>query len=326
MKSTPSSDQSNEEPDQQAVNSVFDFLYYDAIRISSFLAQFDPSGSLTQLATTERAHRSRKSTLNTQGAGSVGVLKGTISEGTDAVSEYGKQSLKTYDTRWANALAFLDYAEQHELLRRDLSTSGIGDLVVFSGDLSLFDLGILKKVWDMPAMRKTIIAGAKEAESDGSPISQRMSRSQRRQQGSSKKADAKIGNEAEAALEMLSVLPHSIQASISDENDNVWCTLREDSITVAPSDLALKHGMSIGNDWNIVGVLDANPDIDAAMNDGTPFEIAKQMVAGSKLGMLALLMGTNVIPAARAMLGRPTDAYGVTPLLLFRQISPKPGT
>lgn len=318
MKSLPPNDQSTQEPDHEERNSVFDFLYYDATRISAFLAQFEASGSLTQIVTTERAHRSKKEVVSTQAGGSAGFVKGTITDGTDVLAEYGQQSNKTYDTRWVNALAFLDYIDQRQLLRRDLTTSGIGDLVIFSGSLSLFDLGILKKVWDMPAVKKTMINGIKGQDSE---VSEALSRSQRRRTSHGNKPSSKAENEAEMAIELLSVLPHSIQASVSDVENSVWCTFREDSITITPSDLFMKHGLSIGEDWNIVGVLDATPDIDYAMDDGTPFEIAKQLIAGSKLGMLALMMGPALVPAIRAMLGRPGDAYGVTPLLVFRSIS-----
>lgn len=324
VKSLPPNDQSDVEQDQAEENSVFDFLYYDAGRISAFLSQFDASGALTQIVTSERAHRSRKNATSSQASGSLGVLKGGLVDGTDTIAEYGQQSNRTYDTRWANALAFLDYAEQQSLLKRNLAGAGMGEFVLFSGNLAVFDLGILQKVWDKPGIKKTIIAGAKAHPPQSQEGGEKLNRAQRRRLSMANRANGKPESEAELAIELLSVLPHSIQAAVSDEDDSVWCTLREDSLTVSPGDLMLKHGLSIGYDWNIVGILDAAPDINTSMSDGTPFEVAKQMVAGSTLGSLALLLGPQLIPAVRVMLGRPADAYGITPLLIFRSIAPVP--
>ncbi|MBW6422803.1 hypothetical protein KX729_15200 [Rhizobium sp. XQZ8] len=123
------------EQDQPENGSVYDFLYYDQTRISSFLAQFDPSGHLTNITNNERAHRSRKKNLSTQAAGSAAVVKGSITDFTDTVAEYGKQVTKSYDPRWANALAFLDYLEQENLLNREIEASRIGEIVLIKGDL-----------------------------------------------------------------------------------------------------------------------------------------------------------------------------------------------
>ncbi|WP_439618292.1 DUF6414 family protein [Shinella sp.] len=313
-----SNDQSTVELDQEDGNSVFDFLYYDSARVSSFLAQFDPSGHLTQITTTERAHRGKKDSSSTQAGGSAGIIKGMVTGTLDNTSEYGKQQNRTYDTRWANALAFLDYLTQRDFLKHDLAKSAIGDLVLYSGSLSVLDLGILKQMWNLPVVRKTIIAGAggRPDNETGSALNRKHRRKFEKVAGPQKSASS----EAEIALELLSVLPHSIQAAVSAGDTSVWCTLREDSITVTPSDLFMKHGMAIGERWNIVGVLDAFPDSDTVLKDGTALESAKQFIAGSKLGSLAMMLGPDLAPAFRAMLGRPTSSYGFTPLLIFREV------
>jgi hypothetical protein len=46
---------SDPEPDGQSTDSVYDFLYHDARRVASLLAQFDPSGHLTGIKQTESA-------------------------------------------------------------------------------------------------------------------------------------------------------------------------------------------------------------------------------------------------------------------------------
>ncbi|WLD95987.1 hypothetical protein PX860_10445 [Agrobacterium leguminum] len=319
--SKESSRASDAEQDPQDASLVFDFLYYDASRIASFLSQFDPSGHLTQISNTERAHRTSKKVSSIQGGGSAGVVKGSLTDTTDALSEYGQQNSRTFDTRWVNALSFLDFVSQRELLVRDIHQAGMGDFVLFSGALSMFDLGMLKSVWDLPAVKKAVLAGA-QMQPDLSSENSNLSRSERRRLNrGAEKSKSAAPSEAEMALQLLPILPHSIQASVSDEDTSVWCTLREDSITINPSDLFMKHGMFIGDDWNMVGILDAIPDGDLTLDDGTPLEIARQFVAGHRLGALTANLGPFLAPAVRMMLGRPADAYGFTPLLIFRSVS-----
>ena len=81
------------------------------------------------------------------------------------------------------------------------------------------------------------------------------------------------------------------------------------------SDLLLKHGSIIQGEWAIVGVLDAMPD-GGAPAEGYDAEFAS-LLGGSVIGTAAAHLG----PVARNMLGRPAGSYGMTPLLIFREIS-----
>ncbi|MBW6422802.1 hypothetical protein KX729_15195 [Rhizobium sp. XQZ8] len=148
-----------------------------------------------------------------------------------------------------------------------------------------------------------------------------LNRKDRRKSGIGKPA-SKPPNDAELMVEMLPVLPHAIQAAVSTYYASAWCTLREDSITIAAADLYMKHGISIEGKWAMVGILDAMPDIEASMDDGTPYEVAKQVIAGSKLSMAGFMLAPHLVAPVRGLLGRPPSSYGLTPLLLFRSVSP----
>ena len=322
MPSRKQSDQSTTAPAEPESVSVYDFLYYDAARIASFLSQFDPSGHLTQITNNERAHRGKKESTSVQAAGSVAIVKGTISDGTDLTSEYGKQISRSYDPRWANALAFLDYLEERALLNRNVSEAPIGQIVLHKGELSIFDLSILQKMWALPTIKKSVIAGAKQ--SAGLGVEQATgNRHERRKSGAShRKVASAEESQAELGLELLSVLPHSIQAAVSVDNLSAWCTLREDCITVSPADLFMKHGLTISGQWAMVGIVDALPDDQTEIPDsGVTVEQAKQVIAGAKLGALGYMLAPSLVPPVRMMLGRPADSYGVTPLLLFRSVT-----
>ena len=118
---------------------------------------------------------------------------------------------------------------------------------------------------------------------------------------------------------MLATLPHAVQAAITERGgpqDRVtWCSLRDENLIVPGSDLLLKHGVRIAGEWSMLGILDALPDAAVA---GSP-ELA-QMLSAFSLGSLGAVIGP-MAPAIRTMLGRPTDAYGMTPLLIFREVS-----
>ncbi|MGP4749878.1 DUF6414 family protein [Agrobacterium pusense] len=313
-----SNDQSNGEQDQQEENSVFDFLYYDVSRIASFLSQFDDSGHMTEL------RRSESAVSKSQKAGTM-EFKASIL----AASGGGKDELRTeksaerlnqrsYDPRWVNALSFLDYADQAQLLNRDIETSSIGQLVLFKGELSLFDMGLLKNVWSMPTAKKHMIAGAGQTDQSGSTAS--LNRRERRKSSATAKNDA--ASEAALGLELMSVLPHSVQVAVSSDESSVWTTLREENLTVSPSDLFMKHGMCIDGEWAIVGILDAHPDYDLEGLEagGVPLKQAKQMLAAMRLGGFAALIGTQFTDVVRQLLGRPAQSYGFTPLLIFREL------
>ena len=114
--------------------------------------------------------------------------------------------------------------------------------------------------------------------------------------------------EKQLALEILPFLPHFVQARVLTGAAMVWSTLADGGLTTSTGDLLLKHGALIAGKWNMVGVLDAVPD---AMASPAPVqEFEGYMKAIQVLGDIA-----------RPLLGRPKDAYGMTPLLIFREVS-----
>lgn len=299
--------------EEPTTGSVFDFLYYDNARISSFLSQFDNFGHLTSITHGERAHRSKNTSVKSQIDGSAYVVKGSTATQTDTSSEYGEDSHRTYDPRWANALFFLDYLDQHKLLQRNITEANIGQIVIFSGELALFDMGLLKGLWGLPSVKRAMLQGAEEDGASGN-------RHDRRKGATQKKPPKSDREQAiEMATDMLSVLPHSVQTSISNDDGSTWSTLKEDCLTVSASDLFMKHGMTISGSWNVVGILDARPQ-DEEFADLDAFN---QLNAGITLGGMATMLVPHLIPAIRPLLGRPGSSFGLTPLLLFREVGPE---
>ncbi|RCS21351.1 hypothetical protein DUT91_24730 [Phyllobacterium salinisoli] len=295
----------------QRTDSVFDFLYYDTARISSFLSQFDAFGHLTEITHREHANRNKSTVVANKLDGNTLLVKGSISSETDAASEYGQDSQRTYDPRWANALNFLDYLDENRLLQRDISVARIGQFVLASGSLAAFDMGLLRGMWSLPSIKRAMNQGVKVQDGIGN-------RHSRRKDAVTKPAGQTGAEQSiELATDLLSVLPHSIQSSITHDNMSVWASLKEECLTVSPVDLFMKHGMTIAGTWSFVGILDARPEDENFLS-----ELASQTIAGTTLGGLGGMLVPHLVPAIRPLLGRPATSFGITPLLLFRQVGP----
>lgn len=270
-------------------DSVYDFLYVDSRRIGLLLSQLGQDGVLTELT------RATDTSSETGGGLDLKVVKTDIKEGE-------KVSLtRRFDPQWLMPLRFLDLAQ--EMVVREIDQVRVGQLSLVSGSLAILDLGTLKALWDMPGVQKLMAAGMKD-----------------HQVGGDRNAQARAEAQKLALLKMitdiLKVLPHGVQARLrTTAKDTVWCGLQETSLIGSAADLLLKHGAALSGTWNILGILDALPD--SASDDASAALIAE--LQGEVAHMVATLA-----PVARSSFGRPAQAYGMTPLLIFRRVLPKP--
>jgi len=178
----------------------------------------------------------------------------------------------------------------------------------------VLDLGIVKFAWDVQGLRSIIEKGVTDALEPGireQAVSQ-PSQNHNKLMGNIKQVRQEAIRTGKLVTEVLSKLPHTIQVRLLTENgETVYGGLSEVGLTGNSTDLMLKNGLLVQGHWNILGVLDALPDQTSADHD----EIAPGLVGG----MLTLLLGA-LAPIMRQV-GRPGEAYGVTPLLIFRDVS-----
>ena len=279
---------------QSKGDSVFDFIYVDTRRISLLLSQLDSDGVLTEMT------RQADETAELSGGFDLKVLKAGAKEG-------AKSSLsRRFDPQWLIPLKFLDAAQ--DLLVRDLEQARIGQLVLVSGGLSVLDLGLLKTLWELPIVRKMI-----EASMEVPQAVPALNRSERRKPGNQpgKSSQSDFG---ELVMAMLKLLPHAVQASLYEEDGGtVWSSLNLDSMVGSPSDLLLKHGQVIAGQWNAVGILDALPEV---KNHDAMRARVEMEIRSSEFGKLL----SAIAPTLKMGFARPDYAYGMTPLVLFREI------
>jgi hypothetical protein len=95
----------------------------------------------------------------------------------------------------------------------------------------------------------------------------------------------------------------------------VWATAVEEALVAPISDLILKHGQKVVGRWSMLGILDALPFDQAEMM--SPLEAVRVGMTQESVSNVALQMA----PSIRQALGRPLLSYGMTPLLVFREVS-----
>ncbi|BCM84421.1 hypothetical protein [Methylobacterium indicum] len=283
-------------------DSVYDFLYVDTRRIAQFSSQFNQYGHLTNLT--------RSVSETSTGGGDINVVAARVNK---SASEQTGQ-VRQFDPKWLNPLTFLDDAERRGLIKRDIKSSEIGQIVLFTGQLLLFDAGMMKGAWDKPIVQKMIRAGIPAAASGVDTSG--LSRHDRRIRAKETKESA--NNELDFTMSMLSILPHMLQVRMLSEDTSVWSTLEDEFVIGRSSDLVLKHGSLLSGEWNMIGIYDALP-YDAAYRteEGREDADIAADVAGTVIGGMAARMGI----IARNMIGRPEHTYGMTPLLIFREVS-----
>jgi hypothetical protein len=293
---------------QDGVNqdSVYDFLYHDVRRVASFLSQFDSSGHLTGIKQVEAVGQQEAEEGSVQAAANVVVARATGAFINRRGSSESETSERTYDPLWTNALALLDYMKERDLLTRDLRSARMGQFAIVSGHLMIMDLAMLKAAWEQPDIKKVVRESAKPI------VAKANSREQRRA------AKPPVVNEIDILFALLKLLPHSLQARVLSDGFSVWCSLDESAVVGRASDLMIKHGTLIGGQWTMVGVVDAFPyDPEYVTENGEPLAAILASLATTPVGQLAV----QLAPIAQQLLGRPPTAYGMTPLMIFREVS-----
>lgn len=146
---TNNSNNSSPQQDDQQNDFVLDFLYHDAPRVASFLAQFGTYGVPQQSKTGQAAKR--VGATKTGGAAGIdvpAVAKGQASLEYTSTDDTQRTEETTWDPLWANARALLDFLEERDMIQRDIWKARVGQFVLAKGALIFLDLAMLKGAWE----------------------------------------------------------------------------------------------------------------------------------------------------------------------------------
>jgi hypothetical protein len=111
-------------------------------------------------------------------------------------------------------------------------------------------------------------------------------------------------------VDLLKSIPHTMHAHFLTDNGLLWASLDPESLLLPPADIVLKHGGTVGGSWKTLFILDAYPSLDSTL------ELRSWNAGQATDGVM------NAIHELRKQIGRPFGWYGVTPLMVYREIPP----
>jgi hypothetical protein len=272
-------------PEAQKKDSVFDFLYADRHRIGLYLSQFSEFGNLTSLV-----HSRQVGDETSLSGGVPSVVKGETKQNQRTGVE------RHYDTQWSQVLNFLDEVQARKMLRRQIEGAPIGGLVLLSGSLFMVNMRSFERTWgaisgEVPAASQSNRHARRAAAARGEP-----------------QPLTDIGG-----LKILGSLDQPVFMVFRSGSDRLWSTLEPDYLIGGSSDLNLKHGLRVSGDWHMLGVLDCHP----GLGEVSPKEVGRLSGGGDNIFSEAMI---NMWREFRLVFGRPADCYGVTPIVIMREI------
>ncbi|QBX34587.1 hypothetical protein E4191_07590 [Paracoccus liaowanqingii] len=219
--------------------------------------------------------------------------------------------MRVYDPTWANAREFLNVVDEAGLIHRDVSSASVGQIVLCQGSLSVKNLQLLTSIWSSPSAKKMMADGIKQ--NSVPPLGRNAQKDPtiKAMHDAAVLAAQNMRHGLELFMDLIPTFPHTVQATISGDKD-VWCSLLPEGLTFDPSNITLKFSEHLPGTWSAIGILDALPD-------EQPDSGIKQVDYMNGAAMAKL--GDTIAPMIRMFLGRPYEAYGITPLLVFREIS-----
>lgn len=278
------------EQDLQNIESIFDFFYLDNLKIKSFYAQLNGLGALNSLKQTSQITDIRKLEANANVPLVAGGKMGS-DHSAQTSSEYQYDSLPTMPREMINKLDELGF------IHRNLDENMLGNLVLYEGRLGVIDIGVAKELVE-PALNFHI----KELQKDQK----------------NRKLAKDLKDNLKDIIAFYKGVPFGLEAKllVSTGNtgedgiplcDEVWMTLNRDEMVGSPHDLNFKHGEFLSGSWYVLGVLDALP-FDNFTYNTAPNELREGI--------------TELVNMMKQMMGRPNEAFGITPVAIFRVLRP----
>jgi hypothetical protein len=187
-----------------------------------------------------------------------------------------------FDASWSIPLEVLDGLKSRSLVRESLKGSGLGSIILTDCFLRVIEFASMDNLWES-AMRIFI--------------------------SSSQPSQPIIPEVIPTLSEALKAMPRAIHAHFLTNEGLLWSSLLPESLTIPTSDLTLKYGGTVSGRWNLLYLLDAWAD------SGDPPDISFWSAGAMMDGILTAMHGL------RTLMGRPSNWVGITPLMIFRDIS-----
>ncbi|MEB5475989.1 DUF6414 family protein [Acinetobacter pollinis] len=268
--------------ESQNIESIFDFFYLDTRKINSFYAQLTGSGAIS-------TRKNISMTLDEKTSEYTGNIK-VASGKWGAKNNSGLNSEDLFDASVTMPREMIDRLDELGFINYDLNENQLGNLVLLKGSLGVCDVASMKEVID-PAVQFTM---------DQMPSLK----------PSEKTAKNQLKKMMDPLISFMKAIPFALQARFFDKGDfdkEVWMTLNRTEMFNDINDINFKYGDIMAGDWHVLGVLDAIPN-DQSIKVTESNEINEVV--------------ENFTKMMKEQFGRPTTAYGMTPIAIFRVIKP----
>lgn len=274
---------------EKVFSRLLDFLYADHERVASFLAQIEGRGSLKESATagTQQSKEGKKAGLK------LGIAEGNLG----SEREWGKEVRLTYDPLWANSRKLIDYFEKEQ----DLSEFTLGQLRVITGNLIAYDFSAISSMMNAESMVDFIARGVSGNDDD---------HSRKKPQSLAEKK-----KEAVVIRELMRGLPLGIGFILVSETSHFWFSVKREYLSLYDLDIPFKFPTHVSGIWSVLGVIDALPSDHV---EGLQRVIQKN-IDGLMPSMALNMM--QITGAIVGMFGRPLPAYGLSPLVVYREVN-----
>ena len=260
--------------------SVFDFLFVDHARVALFNAQFTGMGSMRQIVESE-------SSAGTKG----GAVNAVV-----ARARYDRSASrrleKSYDAQWVGPLSFLDHAQERGMLKSDLASARVGDLVKVRAEIEFLNLASLQRVWSEVLGERSGSSGQKRRRDSGKLL---------------------VDKDTELGLRVFGALDQPMIMVFRGQVGRLWSAVDPANVVGAASALHWKFGARIDGDWHVIGVVDCPPG-----QLSWPSEEQSPLFGPSETPFQDGLV--RLMSEIGKLIGRPSDCHGITPLVVLREI------
>lgn len=270
--------------EEQKVDSLFDFLYVDKEKVAYLYSQLFPEGLMIGYDVSSSEDDKQTNTIG---------LSKIVKAGVDVTQTSTQSQTHRFDTQWSAAIVLLDkLSESNRLKKSDITEATLGDLVLIEGSLQILDFDLIKK---------GLVPFLDTAENIIS-----------RQSNTAKKNFKKEADMIKGMMKFISCVENAVNINLLTNNETVWASSKREYFNISPQSICLEHGSSITGKWNLLAILNEAPDND--------FQSIKDSVSNIKGNKLTDIFN-KISDGFREFTGRGENCYGVTPILLFRELN-----
>lgn len=274
--------------DSQDIKSIFDFFYIDNPKIKSFYAQLNGLGSLNTLKSTSQIGDTRKLEAS---VGMPAVTGGKVGNDhtVNTTSEHLYDGIPTMPREMINKLDELGF------IQRELDPSNLGNLVLVEGYLNITDIEVMKGVID--------------------PTIKFMLNNMPNTTNAHKERKKNLESTITPLVDFMKNVPFALSCNLFVPYDSgdlvqVWMSLSREDMSTVIHDINFKHGEKLAGKWYVLGILDAIPNSLDSSNITLPSTGEMEQFKSAMSEMMK-------------MFGRDNEAYGMTPIAIFRVLKPK---